>query len=180
VLDPAQRPNQNPVIFELHARDGADAGAGPLEPGPPRRIRAIGDASRSAIAEHRRPARAAPASARREVRLGGRLIIAPVGAEAETYAAMTYDREAGRLVLLPGIKETLRFAFFASRGSFSPAQVNTEPDVLRTNPKVVMESTYEAPKTLPPGADRDVDIWVVVRDERAGQSFAHARVRLVP
>lgn len=150
-FDEAQPPNQSPVVTRVLARA--------TEADPPTEV----------TADEPLP-----------VRLGTKVLLLPEGAEAETYAAMTFDRNLGRPTLRTGIREVLRFSFFATDGKLKPAQTNTEPEVIFTNPKIKLHTTFEAPKTLEPGKPDLVDLWIVTRDERAGQSFLHRRLRLVP
>jgi hypothetical protein len=144
-------PNQSPVVTRVVAR--AKEGAPPTE----------------VTADEPLP-----------VRLGTKVLLLPEGAQAETYAAMTFDRDLGRPTLRTGIREVLRFSFFTTDGKLEPAQTNTEPEAIFTSPKIKLEATFEAPKLLAPGKPELVDLWIVVRDERAGQSFVHRRLRLVP
>jgi hypothetical protein len=69
----------------------------------------------------------------------------------------------------------LRYAYFTTQGEFSPGTVSTEPNPLRTNPIVDLESDYHAPRDAISGA---AEIFVIVRDERGGAGFQRARVML--
>jgi hypothetical protein len=116
-----------------------------------------------------------------EVKLGTKLRIQPSPGEKETYPTRVGDRYTG-CVQIESATEALRFAFFASSGTFSPNSTNTEPPVFRDpgpDPHR-LEATYEAPKQLLPGESDQVRIWIITRDERAGSSFIELPLRLVP
>jgi hypothetical protein len=116
-----------------------------------------------------------------EVRLGERLRIQPSHLDKESYPTRIGDRHTG-CVEIQRSTEALRFAFFASTGSFAPNSTNTEPPVFREegNDPHRLESVYEAPKELLPGESNLVRVWIVTRDERAGSSFFEFPLRLVP
>lgn len=80
-------------------------------------------------------------------------------------------------------RERIRFAYFASHGTFSPASTSTEASPiyepgsrLDTTP-----STYHPPD---PGQKRpangQVQIWIVARDERGGTSWISTFIQLPP
>lgn len=120
-----------------------------------------------------------PLAAPPEVPLGGALWFEPEKGEMEPYSARTYDRASGTL-RTDSTVEALRYAFFATAGSFAPASTTTEPPPILDRPVLDLASKYEAPATLEPGQSELVWIWVIVRDERAGSSFVKVAVRLVP
>jgi hypothetical protein len=113
------------------------------------------------------------------VQLGSEVSIEPDRGEAETYPTMVSDRRTGALSLTFAT-EALRYAFFASAGTFTPPSTNTEPPPIRTPPRRPLASRYHAPTSLAPGESDLVSLWVVNRDERAGASFVKVAVRLVP
>ena len=116
-----------------------------------------------------------------EVKLGTELRIQPSPGEKETYPTRVGDRHTG-CVQIESATEALRFAFFASSGTFAPNSTNTEPPVFRDpgpDPHR-LEATYEAPKQLLPGESDQVRIRIITRDERAGSSFIELPLRLVP
>jgi hypothetical protein len=101
----------------------------------------------------------------------GRLFVDPVPAPAEPYQTFELGQPSP-----VAARETLRYAFYARYGSFAPAQTTNEPPRVITEPTFSIQSQYRAPAVAPPdGLD---PIWVVVRDERAGQSFIRAAVRV--
>lgn len=148
-LSPEQKPNANPRIESLSFRKLKGETPMPIDPAAPP-----------------------------EIPLGGRLDIVASMAEAEPYQAPAYDNRTGTFTIERVEKETLRYAFYATRGTFSPGGFSTEPSPLLNNPVIELVSTYRAPGSLAPGESPDVDVFVVVRDERGGASFARTRLRL--
>jgi hypothetical protein len=150
-LSAAQTPNRNPAIDRLlHRPKRADEPVPFLPEGPPV-----------------------------EVALGAEMEIVASPAEAEPYEARAYSRTERRFVIEQVSKETMRYSFFATKGTFSPPSVSTEPSPIRTNPIIELASKYQAPEALGPDESPDVDIFVIVRDERGGANFARAKLRLV-
>jgi hypothetical protein len=149
-LSADQIPNQNPVITNLMHRPAKHMPMQAFLPGEP------------------------PP----EVPLGGKLNILPVPAETEAYKAPAIPRAGGPPIVEVVPKETLRYDFYATRGTFSPTQVSTDRSPLLKNQVMDLESTYEAPAVLMPGQSPDVIIFVVVRDERGGSSYIERTLRL--
>ena len=110
--------------------------------------------------------------------MGAKLRLAPSKAEAEPYRARAFSRDQRRFVIEEMPEETLRYTFYATKGRFSPGGINTNPSPLLSDPVIEIESTYEAPEELKPEDGPEVYIFVVVRDERGGASFARARFSL--
>jgi hypothetical protein len=152
-LVPTQTANRNPVITGLTLRTSDD------DPGVPFNLQD-------------------PMSDPPTVPLGAEVSIEPDRGEAETYPTMVTDRRTGALSLTFAT-EALRYAFFASAGTFAPATTSTEPSPLREPPRRPLASKYHAPTAVAPGDTDVVSIWVVNRDERAGASFVKVAVRLV-
>jgi hypothetical protein len=115
------------------------------------------------------------------VHLGDKLRFQPSPGIKETYPTRIGDRHTG-CVHTETVTEALRFAFFATAGTFSPDSTNTEPSVFRESGPDPhrLESVYEAPKTLLPGQSDLVHVWIVTRDERVGSSYTELTLRLVP
>ncbi|HXU83548.1 MAG TPA: hypothetical protein VN914_19280 [Polyangia bacterium] len=151
-LTPDQVPNQNPVIPAVSYRKTEDDPLIPYDPAQPP-----------------------------QVKLGEKLRLEPTAGEKQMYPTRLGDRHTG-CVHTQMVSEALRFAFFASAGTFSPDTTNTEPPVFRDpGPDVHrLESVYEAPKELLPGQSDVVHVWIVTRDERVGSSFAELTLRLIP
>jgi hypothetical protein len=149
-LDPAEVANQNPVVpMLLHRRDKT------VDPMP-----------------------FLPAEAPLEVPFGGKVNIVAAPAQTEPYSAPAYARGGGAEIIEVVPKETLRYAFYTTAGTFSPGQVATDNSPILTNQKHDLESTYEAPLRLMPGVSPDVVVFVVVRDERGGASYIQTRLHL--
>jgi hypothetical protein len=74
-------------------------------------------------------------------------------------------------------KETLRYRFFATAGTFTPAQTSSEllPGVVAIGP-VHIESQYSAPATI----TGPVTLWVVVRDDRGGEAWLERQLVIIP
>jgi hypothetical protein len=151
-LTPEQVANQNPLIPAVSFRKTEDDPLTPFDPGQPP-----------------------------TVRLGEKLRIEPSAGEKQMYPTRIGDRHTG-CVHTQVVSEALRFAFFATAGTFSPPVTNTEPPVFREPGNDVhrLESVYEAPKELLPGQSDLVHLWIVTRDERAGSSSVELTLRLVP
>ena len=103
-----------------------------------------------------------------QVPAGSKPWIQPAPAEAESYETTILDPTTHLAVPLTVARETLRYAFYATAGSFAPARTSSElpPGFVGT---VHLESQYSAPAAVP--ADPMVTIWVVVRDDRGGESW---------
>jgi hypothetical protein len=108
-----------------------------------------------------------------EVSAGGGLRIGPAPGDAEPYQTRAFSRSERRFITEEVPAETLRYAYFTTRGEFSPGTVSTEPNPLRTNPVIDLESDYLAPDDAITGV---AEIFVIVRDERGGAGFQRARV----
>ncbi len=145
-LSPEQKPNANPVLSGLLWRRTRDEKPIPLDPDQPPVV--------------------AP---------GEKLYFQPGTAEREPYDATVLDSATFTTRIEHVTAETLRFAFFATAGGFSPPQRDTEPSVLLDKGPDFIETTWRAPKDALPVGGR-VDIWVVTRDERAGSSALRTAV----
>ncbi len=149
-LSPDHQPNQNPVVTRFFMRQRREDPREPL------------DATMPPV-----------------VPRGTSLRIAVAPAVAEAYSARAFNATERRFYTERVPEETLRYSFYATRGIFAPSSVSNDPSPLLTNPTTDLETTYEAPgEALPPGADPHVDVFVVVRDERAGASFTRTRLRV--
>ncbi|HTA20572.1 MAG TPA: hypothetical protein VK989_14870, partial [Polyangia bacterium] len=80
-------------------------------------------------------------------------------------------------------KELLTFQFFATAGSFSPAERRSELSPVLTPPAnghIPIDSQYNPPKADQIPADGHVTVWIVSRDERAGVSWSSQDFVLQP
>jgi len=111
--------------------------------------------------------------------------IEPSRGLAESFETTVIDPDTHRAVPFTVERETLRYRFFATAGSFAPGITSSEPDpgFVAKGP-IHIESKYNLPgkDKLPPEADgrATVTIWVVVRDDRGGESWAKALLRVIP
>jgi hypothetical protein len=153
---PNQMPNQNPQITTITTFGARDAQELPINPTP------------------------LPANTPAVVPIGGHLWFLPGGAVAESYSTRVLTRDnPPQVITQDGIVETLRFAFFATAGTFSIPETSTAtPPIFDPTTTIHLESQYNAPATLP--ANPDVTFWIVVRDERGGASWVTGQITLTP
>jgi hypothetical protein len=159
-----QRPNQNPVITEVHVYPERD----------PVTLLPVG------------PAGVLLADAPQAVAVAQPLWIEPVGAQAEPYLTTVLDRTTDHAQVHEVPAETLHYQFFATAGKFVPNETASElPFGATPGARVPLEARYEPPAagtlTLDPASGRrasDVTIWIVVRDERGGASWVERRLRV--
>ena len=71
----------------------------------------------------------------------------------------------------------MSYRFFATAGTFSPAQTSSEPlpGFVAIGP-VHIESQYTAPTDF----TGPVTLWVVVRDDRGGESWLERQLVITP
>jgi hypothetical protein len=161
-IDARQRPNVSPEIKEVWGfRDRAPETQEPIAP----QMWGAGQ-----------PLQAAP---------GEELWIQPRGADAESYVTAVRD-ESGQVVPRVVAKETLRYAFFASAGTFEPLETSSAlPAGFSGQGPVHVESRYTAPRpnfaSIPVDPmtgrrQRTITLWIVVRDERGGCSWAERQL----
>ncbi|MES1171617.1 MAG: hypothetical protein ABUL77_00130 [Bacteroidota bacterium] len=108
---------------------------------------------------------------------GTGLWIDPAPADAEPFVTAVLDRTTGQAVPHDVGRETLRYAFYATAGTFSPFETSSEPPPgVTVTTRVHIESKYQPP----PEAQRpaDVTMWIVVRDERGGASWLTRSLRV--
>jgi hypothetical protein len=106
---------------------------------------------------------------------GSHPYIEPAPALAEPYETTVVDPDTHQAVPLSVPHEIIRYTFYATAGTFDPLRTSSElaPGFTGT---VHLESKYNAPadpSMLPVDADgrHIVTIWVVVRDDRGGESW---------
>jgi hypothetical protein len=156
---PTQTPNQNPTLTSVQAYPPASA-----DP-----------AGNPTTADTDLPDGAPPI----QVPLGSEMWFLPKGAVAEAYSTRELTRDnPPQVVTLDVAAETLRYAFFATAGTFTPPQTSTATSVLFTSTSgPQLASKYQAPTTMP--ADPNVTVWIVTRDERGGASWTSRQITLV-
>jgi len=165
-IDAAQMPNQNPTIDSVdlfYERD--DATFDPVD--TPQPIPHDRDADFDV-----------------DVKPGvTSLWIRPSKGNAESFETTVIDPDTHEAVPFTVPRETLRYRFFATAGTFSPPTTSSEPETgfMATGP-IHIESEYR----LPPPDQLAVDsaghavvaIWIVVRDDRGGESWQQRNLRL--
>lgn len=161
-LDPSEVPNQNPQIDHLEFYGARDEVSGqPIGrlPGPPTLSIAAGD----------------------------KLYVLPAPPPGQTWM----DQEEVYLLRVRNAqtkqvetrtaRELLVFDFFTTAGTMGPSERRNEvPPFANPGAEIHIDSQLNLPAAadLPPGGV--TDIWVVVHDERAGESWAHGTVILTP
>jgi hypothetical protein len=114
-----------------------------------------------------------------------KLFVLPVPAAdaVETYALRVRNATTGA-VETRTVQELLVFDFFTKDGKFSPTvRQNTPPVFADPGAPIHLDSELKLellPGHMVPVEGQKTDIWVVVRDERAGVSWSHATVMIVP
>jgi hypothetical protein len=111
--------------------------------------------------------------------------IMPSAGNAESFQTTVIDPDTHRAVPFTVERETLRYRFFATAGTFAPANTSTErnPVFDVTKPSRI-ESQYTLPTADQITTEADgtavVTIWVVVRDDRGGESWQQRQLRIKP
>jgi hypothetical protein len=161
-IDDAQAPNQLPVFDMVDFFLERD----PITADPIGVVETLVEATPRAIAATDRP------------------WLRPAAADAEPYETTILDPDTHRAVPVTVARETLRYAFYASAGTFEPARTSSEltPGFVGTPH---LESQYKPPKdvtTIPTDVDnkRIVTIWIVVRDDRGGESWQTRSLQITP
>ena len=109
------------------------------------------------------------------------LWIDPAPAQAEPYVTAVIDRLTGEALPHDVDRETVRYTFFATAGTFDPFETSSEPPPgVMVPTRVHIESKYKPPplSARPSGAPLDVTIWIVARDERGGASWVTRTLRV--
>jgi hypothetical protein len=165
-IDGLQKPNQLPLIDSV--RTYAQRDAGTLDP--------VGTVTTL------EPDPAAPFV----VPAGtGSIWIEPARGDAEPFQTTVIDPDTHLAVPFTVPRETLRYRFFATAGTFAPIVTSSEPELgfVATGP-IHLESEYTLPTAgqLAPGPDgtATVTIWIVVRDDRGGESWARRTLVVTP
>ena len=163
-IDDAQTANQNPVVEALRTYPGRDPAT--LEPA------GTVDTIDAAM----------PFT----VPVGSTSIwIEPAAATGEPFETTVIDPDTHQAVPFSVPRETLRYRFFATAGSFSPAATSSEPDpgFVATGP-IHIESKYNVPGRNAVATDANgraiVTIWVVVRDDRGGETWIQRQLEITP
>jgi hypothetical protein len=171
-IDDQQMPNQLPLIDTLslfYARD--DATFDPVDTPQP----IVHDDTA-----------VPPAAFDADVTAGATsLWILPSKGDAEMYETTVLDPDTHHAVPFTVPRETLRYRFFATAGTFTPAVTQSEPEpgFVAKGP-IHIESEYHLPNANQIAVDgyghAIVTIWVVVRDDRGGESWQARRLQITP
>jgi hypothetical protein len=151
---PTQTPNQNPVPGSIRVYPARDAQRMPIDP---------------MIIDDQHPVGLTP---------GAQLWFEPMDTPREGYSTRVLTRDNPPQVVTQDVaQETLRFAFFASAGTFSPPETSTVKSLLRNEQaEPHLESQYTAPRVVPEGGV--VTIWIVSHDERGGTSWVKRQLAI--
>jgi hypothetical protein len=109
--------------------------------------------------------------------------IRPAKGNAESFETTVLDPDTHQAVPFTVPRETLRYRFFATAGTFSPPTTSSEPETgfVATGP-IHIESEYQLPAASQLAVDSAghavVAIWIVVRDDRGGESWQQRNLRL--
>jgi hypothetical protein len=155
-----QQPNQNPTMDELQLYKHRNADTGdpedPWTDDPPTLSIAAGD----------------------------KLFVLPVpsAGAAEPYLLRVKNLDTMQIETQMIPRELLTYQFFATAGTFTPAERSSELSPILTSPdgRVHIDSEWQLPKATDMPAFGPVTIWVVVHDERAGTSWLSRTVNLQP
>ncbi|HET6146954.1 MAG TPA: hypothetical protein VFH68_05440 [Polyangia bacterium] len=151
---PAQAPNQNPVPGSIRVYPARDAQRLPIDP---------------MVIDDGNPIELPP---------GGQLWFEPMDTPREGYSTRLLTRDNPPQVITQDVeKETLRFAFFATAGTFAPPETTTVKSLLRDEQaEPHLESQYTAPAARPDNPM--VTVWIVTHDERGGASWVRRQLTI--
>ncbi len=109
---------------------------------------------------------------------GGTVWIEPAGATAESYETTILDATTHLAVPLTIARETVRYAFYATAGTFQPARTASElPPGFMDTGRIHLESQYHAPRLVP--TNPIVKLWIVARDDRGGETWQSRTLEIV-
>jgi hypothetical protein len=104
----------------------------------------------------------------------------PAAGAAEKYVLRVRDFQT-REIVTQFADELLTFQFFTTAGTFSPGEQQATPPIfLGPGAPTHLDSELVLPKAADLPASGQTDIWIVVHDERAGESWKHAVVNIIP
>jgi hypothetical protein len=166
-LDPNQQPNTNPTLAGILLYQHRDKDTGdPVDPWPDQ-------------------------NPTLSISAGDKLFVAPdylpgpgyAGAADQNYLLRVNNTATDPDTVDTKVveRELIRFQFYATAGTFSPEQQQSEVDpILAPGTRLHTDSEYGLPKAseLPP--DGKVTIWVITHDERAGSDWMSTTITVVP
>jgi len=111
--------------------------------------------------------------------------IMPSPGTAESYQTTVIDPDTHRAVPFTVERETLRYRFFATAGTFNPQATSSERNpAFDVKAPLRLESEYTLPAADQIATDAAghavVTIWVVVRDDRGGESWQQRQLLITP
>jgi hypothetical protein len=122
---------------------------------------------------------------------GSKPWIEPKAAQAESYQTTILSDTTHTVIPYTVDQETIRYAFYATAGTFTPFKTASQlpPGFTPTgdpNHPIHLESQYAAPATVdglpvdPATGGGLVTIWVIVRDDRGGESWLERQLAIQP
>ena len=110
------------------------------------------------------------------------------GVLSESYLTSVIDRTTDEIRIQEVPAETIRYAYFATAGKFVPPETTSElPFGAAPGDRVHIESHYEPPAASELMVDpttgrkeKQVTVWLVVRDERGGSSWVERHLLIQP
>jgi hypothetical protein len=161
-LDPAQVPNQNPVVDHLEFYAHRDEITGqPIDRLPELPTISIG--------------------------AGDKLFVLPAPPSGQTWMdqeeiyLLRVRNPQTKTVETRTAQELLTFDFYTTAGTMGPSERRNEvPPFANPGAMIHIDSELSPPAIDKLPAGGVTDIWVVVHDERAGESWAHGTVILTP
>jgi hypothetical protein len=111
--------------------------------------------------------------------------IMPSSGNAESFQTTVIDPDTHRAVPFTVERETLRYRFFATAGTFNPQATSSERNpAFDVKAPIRIESEYTLPTADQIATDAEgkavVTIWVVVRDDRGGESWQQRQLLIKP
>ena len=111
--------------------------------------------------------------------------ILPSPGNAEPFQTTVIDADTHRAVPFTVERETLRYRFFATAGTFNPQATSSERNpAFDVKAPIRIESQYTLPTADQIATDAYgqavVTIWVVVRDDRGGESWQTRQLLITP
>jgi hypothetical protein len=103
----------------------------------------------------------------------------PAPGDAEPFETTVIDPDTHHAVPFSVPRETLRYRYFATAGSFASAVTSSEPapGFVPKGP-IQIESKYRLPGADQIAGEELVTIWIVVRDDRGGESWVERTLRI--
>lgn len=103
------------------------------------------------------------------------------GAADQNYLLRVKNTQTNQIETKVVSRELIRFQFYATAGTFSPDEQQSELDpLLSPGSRLHTDSQYNLPKLSELPAGGQVRIWVVTHDERAGSDWLSTTITVVP